>query len=218
MQKSALQLLIEKASQGDEGSLQKLSTKLCDRLVFVPIAESTQMNESQVKISNIIVREGERKILPVFLTTQSLNRWMSLVELAGEGMSLYCSDILKALGPNYWIMLEAGSPSWVEIDPSYTETIRLYEPMEEEPFFEPAPSKPMATAKPMNLTQEVPIVPHPMTTQANANPAEKVTQFPFQKKNQDDEPSRSSGLKRFRHNDEDDIRATMDLTALRNRK
>lgn len=264
MQKSALQALLEKASQGDVPSLQKLTKKLCDRLVFIPIVESKNQGNDTVKVSVIRVREGDRKIIPAFLSQQTLKRWLDLTELSGEGMAMYCSDICKALGAGHWLMIDAGTEYWVELDPKYADEIGAYEPIEEDDeFLEPEqwsmretvaqkveskpisqqtvtqqpPTNPVLQAlqqgvqaplqQPMqiNATQEVPIVPHPMTVKHNLNPSEKVAQFPGLGKMGADgaapQPNdRSSGLKRFRQEDDDDgdIRSTMDLTALRNRK
>lgn len=261
MQKSALQALLEKASQGDVSSLQKLTKKLCDRLVFVPIVESKNQTDSTVKVSVIRIREGERKIIPVFLSQQTLKRWLELTDLSGEGMAIYCSDICKALGTGHWLMVDAGADYWVELEPMYAGEIAEYEPEEDDEFLEPeqwsmrenvtqkvepkpipqqqvapkpifespeppSPEIPMQEPMQVDATQEVQIVPHPMTVRHNLNPSEKVTQFPGLGKmgTEDDAPAptseRGSGLKRYRQTDDDegDVRATMDLTALRNRK
>lgn len=241
MQKSVLQALIEKVSQGDQISIKKLTKKLCDRLVFVPTLETKNEGTNKVKVSVIRVREGDRKIIPIFLTQQSLKKWLDLMEMTGEGMAIYCSDICKALGNGNWLMLEAGSQYWAELEPKYGDEIAAYEPEEDDDFLEPdqwsmrekvsqvepkpIPQQMQSEPKPLpvNTTQEVPIVPHPMTIKHNMNPSEKVTQFPAVGKTGAPNPpagesERSSGLKRFRHNDDDDVRSTMDLTALRNQK
>ena len=227
MQKSALQTLIEQAAHGDEPAIKKLTRKLCDRLVYIPTAGESAGSQS-VNVSFIRIREGERKLIPVFLTNQALKRWLELMEISGESMSLYCSDVFKAVGPDHWMLLEAGSPYWAEIEPNHVEEIRLYEPDEDDEFLDqddwstrtetsqkvdpkPIPQQQQVAKPTMNreqkATQEVPIVPRSMIEGNASNPPTGPQQFGFS-------PT-GSGVKRFRQEEDDEVRSTMDLTALR---
>lgn len=238
MQKSVLHLLLKKVSDGDLTAAPKLCSKMADRLVHIPTLEVKNEGSKSTKISVIRVREGERALVPLFTTQQLLKNWLEINEIEGDGMSLLCADVCMALESANWIMIDAGTDYWVELEPRWVQTIAqtnmeddefleadqwsLREKTEERVAVEPEPQQepeiPMPQQQkqmPINATQEVPIVPHPLTVKVAANPSEKVTEFPALARMGASDEERASGLKRFRQNDEDDVRATMDLSSLR---
>jgi len=197
MQKSAIQLLLQKVAQGDVVAKGKIVPKLAERLVIVPtIASKNQGRETKVSI--VTIREGQRSLIPVFTTMSVLKSWLAKNEIQGEGTSINCADVCLALGANRWVMVDPGTDYWCELEPSIVSQIANFE-FADDDFFDDEPMP--ALAKPITQpvqrsTMEVPVVPKELIKNAALNPSSEVQSFPRLRQKTDD----------------DDIRATMDLT------
>lgn len=196
MQKSAIHLLLQKVAQGDVAAKGKIVPKLAERLVIVPTLASKNQGR-ETKVSIVTIREGERSLIPVFTTMSVLKAWLTKNEIQGEGTSINCADICLALGGNRWLMVDPGTDYWCELEPAIVSQIANFEfvddDFDDEPI--PIPVKPAAPSV-QRSTMEVPVVPKELLKTAALNPSSDVQSFPRLRQKTDD----------------DDIRATMDLT------
>lgn len=238
MQKSALQVMLKRISEGDMALVPKLCSKLADRLVYIPVLEVKNEGTNRTKVSVIRIREGSRALVPIFTAQPILKSWLSLNGIKGDGMSLLCADVCTAVEKGTWMMVDAGTDYWIELEPSNVQKIAeteiiINDTLEEDSWSMRSKTEKKVSShvedsavsasqeKPIYMTQEVPIVPHPMTMKNQLNPSEGVSKFsklgPMGKNEVPEAPAEQSGgfFKRFRQRDDDDRRATMDLTAFK---
>ena len=209
MNRSALQSLLKKCSQGDSSALEQVVPKLADRLVVLPtitIQDEAVGSATQVKVSIVTLKESDRSIIPIFTSMPLLKDWMSKMEIQGEGLSMSGIDVALSLGTHRWMMVDPGTDYWCELDPSTVGKIAKFEPEDDwdDDLEELTTTSNPPAARVLQKTQEVPIVPNPITQVKSMNPSNAVASFA---------PVTTSRMRT--KDEENDRKATMDLTNLR---
>jgi hypothetical protein len=209
MNRSALQSLLKKCSQGDSSALEQVVPKLADRLVVLPtvtIQDQAIGSATQVKVSIVTLKESDRSIIPIFTSMPLLKDWMSKMEIQGEGLSMSGIDVAVSLGAHRWMMVDPGTDYWCELEPSIVGKIAKFEPEDDwdDDLEELTTTSNPPPVRTLQKTQEVPIVPNPITQVKSMNPSNAVASFA---------PVTTSRLRT--KDEENDRKATMDLTNLR---
>lgn len=234
--KAMIDALLEKIAGGDKTSIVKLCNLIAGEQVFIPTLQIKDTGGAATKVSVLRLKEGTRKLVPVFTSEDAASEWMSIMGLSADQIPLLCSDLCLTLEPNTWLMLDASSAYCCELEPKYVKLIANTEVDfisedekqndEEERILsavlsgtapevaaKPEPPKPIPTPPPaveraVGRTQVVPVVPKSLTELKKLSEELAAGNVPSQN------PIGGSGVRRFRDNDTEDPRDTVDLTAV----
>lgn len=250
--KAMLQSLLWKVARGDKTSIVKLCNIIAGEEVYIPTLKVQETNGSSTKVSVMRLREGDRRLVPIFTTEGELTEWMSVMGIAGSTMPLLCSDLCLTLDNQTWLLIETQGKGAVELEPKYVKLIAnteldfISEMDDEEPEedtsdvdedikniealnaalesaqpiiskppqplpVQPQPPKQVAPQeRAMGRTQVVPVV--PKTIAELQKLSEELAAANSETSSSSD--AVSSGVRKFRDNDKDDSRSTVDLTAV----
>ena len=124
--KSELALFLQKVADGDQGYLDKLLTRLSDRLLHVPLAASDATpygaSGSTVKLNVACKTEAHRRLIPVFTSEELLQDWCKVNGYSGQCISILGADLCATLS-GAWIMVNPASETAVELQPFLVEKI-----------------------------------------------------------------------------------------------
>jgi hypothetical protein len=120
MQKSSLNLYIQKLAAGDLSFADKLCDQLADRLIYAPLAPSTVAEENgrQLKVSIMRLAEANRSVVCIFTSEDKFKSWAEQTEHKGGSISLLGADFCAALGELTWLRVDPGSLASIDLQPT----------------------------------------------------------------------------------------------------
>lgn len=120
MRKSLLNLYLQKVSSGDLEYIDRLCSQLADRLIYAPIANSSETpGSAKTTFAVVKLTEAHRSLVPVFTTEEGLKKWITSSSHSGSSISLLGADFCAALGNKSWLVVDPGSDLSVELQPSF---------------------------------------------------------------------------------------------------
>ena len=126
MTKSVLNLYLQKVKDGEEAYLQKLCGRLAERLVHVPITNTSSLADSDgsgMKVNVLRIKETHRSLIPVFTSEKLFKTWSAKMDDAPKSIPIFGADFCSVLGKNSWLIVNPGSPESCELQPFVVEMI-----------------------------------------------------------------------------------------------
>ena len=118
MQKSLLNVYLERMSKGDVTCAEKLCNRLADRLVYVPVIEENgAVGNSATKVSVVKINGDNHQSVPMFTDEKALEAWTKENSHEGSWISLLGADFCRALAPDIWVLIDPASNAPVEFPP-----------------------------------------------------------------------------------------------------
>lgn len=125
MQKSLLNIYLQKVAQGDQSALENLCKRLAERLLIVPTVKgrSGEKGDLEVKVSVVRLQEAHRTVVPVFTSERTFSDWCVSEKQQCDSISLLGADMCMALGVSSWIVIDPGAAHSAELQPFVVEKI-----------------------------------------------------------------------------------------------
>lgn len=119
MQKSSLNLYLQKLAAGDFSFAEKLCDQLAERLIYAPLVPSPAEQESgtQLKVNVMRIAEAHRSIVYIFTSEDKFKSWAEQTGYIGGSISLLGADFCAALGDRTWLLVDPGTLSSIELQP-----------------------------------------------------------------------------------------------------
>lgn len=128
MKRSVLDLYLTKVSQGDKNYLAKLSVRLADRLLFVPLlatqVEGNEMGQGAIPFFHI-KGEGVR-LVPVFTDQLGLKEWCKIKALELPYVSLLGYELCLALTRDIGLVINPTSFNTVTLSSDAIDMIATF--------------------------------------------------------------------------------------------
>lgn len=160
-EKNMLNLYLSKLAQGDRSCVSKLTKRLADRLLFLPVLTKSSDRRSGGPTMTLNVyrhAKDDKEVIPVFTSEKIFKSWRLNVSVEIEQVPLLGADLCAALGHDNWISIDEGSEHAVVVDPDVVLKIAS-EPASDNSDF--AEAKPLATPV-MNSSLESTSTPEPI--------------------------------------------------------
>ena len=116
MQKSLLNVYLERMSRGDVSCADKLCNRLAERLVHIPVTQEAKHGQGTT-VSVVRFKEGDKSVVPMFTSEKNFEKWCAEHDHQGESISLLGADFCRALDPQIWVLVDPDSDTPVEFPP-----------------------------------------------------------------------------------------------------
>jgi hypothetical protein len=163
MDKSLLNLYLEKYAAGNEAYEDRLCTQLAERLVYVPVVEESSITGTKggVKVKILRVVGKGVQLVPVFTSEARFNDWAARSGHKTGSISLLGADLCTSISKDSWLGVDAGSKSAVKLHPRLVAKIAAVPPPPVDTAENPVPEVSAATevlapAAVAQLTSRVP--------------------------------------------------------------
>ena len=116
MQKSLLNVYLERMSRGDVSCADKLCNRLAERLVHIPVTQEEKHGQGTT-VSVVRFKDGDKSVVPMFTSEKNFEKWCADHSHNGESISLLGADFCRALDPQIWLLVDPDSEAPVEFPP-----------------------------------------------------------------------------------------------------
>ena len=118
MEKNILYLYLERVSCGDKSYLKRLCRQISDKVVFVPVEDSSEEEGTLQKIKVTLCQSRSflsGKAIPVFTNKELFAEWATVRGHTRGVIQVLCGDLCIALGKSGTIQIDPGKAYSVKI-------------------------------------------------------------------------------------------------------